>query len=270
VIPPPANAVHPGIGRCEVFDVAPEALPALAAYLAAAPQPFSIHAPLVRPRPGRAPSAVFFLADSPAREESFAELALTLAAAAAHGAQYVVTHLNWVADVPSEGRAEFLAHEAAGRIALLSRLHRVPVHIECGGYTGGFHRAGQFAALARAFPDLGLCLDVGHLWLIAQERGRSAYADIEVLAPYARSMHLWAARNLETYRRQGHLPLHPARDGRDGWLDLGRAVAPVLAARPDCAVILEYTWTPDDAAPAAEGLRWASDVVEGARAAGRA
>jgi hypothetical protein len=25
----------------------------------------------------------------------------------------------------------------------------------------------QVVALARAFPDLGLCLDVGHVWLIA-------------------------------------------------------------------------------------------------------
>jgi len=30
-----------------------------------------------------------------------------------------------------------------------------------------------------------------------------------MLAPYTRSLHLWAARDLATYRRHGHIPLHP-------------------------------------------------------------
>lgn len=261
---PPTHTVHPGLGRVEVSDVSPETV----ASLAAAPRPFSVHAPLVRARLDRPPWAVFFLADGPEREQSFAELGTTLATAAALGAEYVVVHLNGRADVPEERRAERLAYEAAARIVALSGRHRVPVHVECGGYGGGFHRAGQFSALARAFPELGLCLDVGHLWLIARERGRSAYADIEALAPHARSLHLWAARDLPTYHRHGHLPLHPARSAGDGWLDLRRALGPVLAHRPECPIIFEYTWPASGAPAAAEGLRWAVDTIEDLRSAG--
>jgi sugar phosphate isomerase/epimerase len=261
VIPPPANAFHPGLERFEVFDVARSRLGALRTHLVCTALPFSIHAPLVRQRADRAPSAVFFLTDSPERETSFTDLAATLEAASVHHAQYVVTHLNWTKDTPSERRAEALAYDTAARLVELSRRYRVPLHLECGGYSGGFHRADQFAALAAAFPELGLCVDVGHLWLIAQERGRSAYREIETLAPHARSLHLWAARDLATYRRHGHLPLHPALSAADGWLDLGRAVAPVLAARPESAVIFEFTWEAREARGVREGLDWAEGIV---------
>lgn len=258
---PAASAIHRGLGRFEVFDMAPERLPALAVHALCSPWPFSVHTPLSRPAPARNPSAVFFLADSPERERGFAEMDRTLREAAALHAEYVVTHLNWTEDVPEEARAEALAHDAGARLTALSRAHGIAVHLECGGYSGGFHRAEQFARLARTFPELGLCLDVGHLWLIAQARDRSAYREIEILAPHARSLHLWAARDLETYRRGGHLPLSPARSGADGWLDLERAVTPILGARPDCAAIFEFTWDPGEDAQVTEGLRWAEDFL---------
>lgn len=257
----PADALHPGLGRFEAFDLAPARLPTVGVHAACSALPWSAHAPLARARREGPAVAVFFLAESPRREESFADLEATLRTAARLGAEYVVTHLNWVEDAAHERRAEALAFDAAARIAALAEAHRIPVHLECGGYQGGFHRAAQFARLAAAFPALGLCLDVGHLWLIAQVRGRSAYRDLETLAPWARSLHLWAARDLTTYRAHGHVPLAPDLAPADGWLDLRRALAPVLGARPDCAVIFEYTWAAADAPRVLDGVRWAEDVI---------
>jgi sugar phosphate isomerase/epimerase len=260
-VSPAANAIHAGLGRFEVFDVAPDRLPSLGVHLALTAWPFSVHAPLTRPDPSRPAAAVFFLADSPERERSFLDLEATLAGAAARGAQYVVTHLNWTADVEAEHRAEALAQEAAGRIASMARAHAVPVHLECGGYAGGFHRAEQWARLATAHPDLGLCLDLGHLWLINRERGRSAYREIERLAPHARSLHLWAARDLRTYRRRGHVPLHPDLSPAQGWLDVERALAPVLEAHPAVPVIFEWSPRGADEAWSGEGMAWAEALI---------
>jgi hypothetical protein len=105
VIPPPASALYPGLGRFEVFDVAPERAPALGTHLVCTTLPWSAHAPPVRQRPDQIP-----------------------------------------------------------------------------------------------------------------------------------------ARDLATYRERWHVPLHPALDPADGWVDLARAVAAPLAARPDCALIFEYAW----------------------------
>jgi hypothetical protein len=82
-----------------------------------------------------------------------------------------------------------------------------------------------------------------------------------VLAPYARSLHLWAARDLATYHAHGHVPLAADLDPSQGWLDLGRAVAPVLEARPDCAVIFEYTWPPEAEPRVRDGILWAEALI---------
>lgn len=126
---PAASAIHRGLGRFEVFDVAPERLPALAVHVLCSPLPFSVHAPLSREDPGRNPSAVFFLSDSRERARGFADLERALRAAVALGAEYLVTHLNWTEDVLSEARAEALAHDAGARLAALSCAHGIAIHL---------------------------------------------------------------------------------------------------------------------------------------------
>lgn len=263
MIPPPADAIHEGLGRSELYDFSPGRLPALRVHLVASGQPFSIHSPLLRPtHSGRHPVAVFFLAEDPAkREESFRLAETTLGHAQALGAEYVVLHLNWVEDSPSGQIAERLAHEAGVRLSGLSLRHSVPVHLECGGYSGGFHQARQFAALAREYPALGLCLDIGHLWLIARQRERDFFEDLETLAPHARSMHLWSARDLPTYRRHQHVPLHPDLRPSDGWVDIPQALEIVLATRPACPLIYEYRWEPHEERRAREGMAWLESLA---------
>lgn len=250
MIPLPANAIHEGLGRTELYDFAPDRLPTLRVHLVASGKPFSIHAPLLRSADSdHSPVAVFFLSEERAkREESFALAETTLGHAQALRAEYVVVHLNWKEDSEVLPLAERLAKEAGARLSRLSARYGIPIHLECGGYSGAFHRAEQFSALAREFPHLGLCLDVGHLWLIARQRERDFYRDLEVLAPHARSMHLWSARDLPTYRHHHHLPLHPDLRPADGWVDIPRALEIVLGARPAGALIYEYQWAPEEEA----------------------
>lgn len=260
---PPANAIHEGLGRLELFDLAPEWLPLLRESLARSDRPFSIHAPLCRrpefPHPA---VAVFFLSpDSARREESFAHVEATLAQAKEWGGEYVVTHLNWVEDTEDEAEASRLAQAAAERLSGLAERHGVPLHIECGGYAGGFHGAEQFAALPGRLPGLGLCLDMGHLWLIARARRRSFYRDLEVLAPHARSMHLWNTRDFAHYQRHHHVPVHPSQRPEDGWIDLERALGLVLDRNPDCALIFEYTWSPSEEEWVREGMAWVASLA---------
>jgi hypothetical protein len=140
-------------------------------------------------------------------------------------------------------------------------MKEVPIHIECGGYTGAFHRPKQFVALVSAFPTLGLCVDIGHAWLIAQARGRDFYHDLATLAPVARSAHLWNARDLATYRRLHHVPLHPSQRPEDGWIDIPRALRILLGASPGCRLIFEYR--EDDLPPVQikEGFAWIEDLA---------
>lgn len=261
---PPANSVHEGVGRFEIFDFAPERLPALRETVTGDRRPFSIHSPLSRRRGRLEPAhAVFFLSPDPARRESsFVLVEETLAEAKEWGAEYVVAHMNWVDDSEDASEARRLAVGAARRLSQLSERYGVELHVECGGYSGAFHHPDQFGALAREFPALGLCLDIGHLWLIAESRGRSFFRDLETLAPHARSLHLWNAKDMAHYRRHHHVPLHPSQRPSDGWIDVERALAVVLERRPDCRLIFEYTWPSSEEEWVREGMSWVVSIAE--------
>jgi sugar phosphate isomerase/epimerase len=267
---PPANKIHQGLGRSEVFDFAAERLSSLRESLALDGRPFSIHSPLCRPRDYPHPAvAVFFLSHAPDRRElSFRQVEETLAEAQRWGADYIVTHLNWQEDSEDRAEAERLAAEAGRRLSDLSARFGIEIHLECGGYAGAFHYAEQFAALASEYPRLGLCLDIGHLWLIAQQRWRSFHRDLEVLAPHARSMHLWNTHDLDHYRRHHHSPLHPSQRPRDGWIDVERVLALVLEENPECRLIFEYHWSPWETEWVREGMVWIASLVAGYRGRG--
>ncbi len=263
MIPPPADAIHEGLPGSELFDFSPSRLGALRVHLVASGRPFSIHSPLVRPA-GLEPSpvAVFFLSEEPVkREESFTLAETTLAHARTLGARYVVFHLNWLEDSPCERVAQRLAGEAGDRLSRLATEYGIPVHLECGGYSGAFHRADQFAALVQEFPGLGLCVDTGHLWLIARQRERDFYREVETLAPHTRSVHLWSARDRSTYLRHHHLPVHSDLKPADGWVDIPRALEIVLRVRPDCPLIYEYRWEPQEEGRVREGMAWVEGLV---------
>ncbi len=257
----PANLIHRGVGRVEVFDFSTERLPALRRFLEESGKPFSIHAPLTRPPGSDHPAvAVFFLSEDPKlREQSLDLVGRTVAEAGEWGAEYIVTHFNWSEDTDDEAAAVRLAHESARKFSVMSL--EVPIHIECGGYRGAFHRPEQFVELVSDHPDLRLCVDIGHLWLIARERGRDFYRDIETLAPVAGSAHLWNARDKATYRRFHHVPLHPSQRPEDGWIDVPLALRTLLGASPGCRLIFEYR---EDGVPRAqleEGFAWVEELA---------
>ncbi|MFN8542757.1 MAG: TIM barrel protein [Candidatus Binatia bacterium] len=260
---PPAGLLHRGLGRVEAFDWPEDRLPELRHQLETTALPFSLHAPLARPAGyPHGPEAVFYLNDDPAeRRRAWAILEHALGHARAWGGEYVVTHLAWGADSTDERRALALADEAAARFAALAAASGVRVLVETGGYTGWFHTAAQYAALAATDPGLGLCIDIGHSRLVADTRGRDFFTDLAVLAPHAQAMHLWNTRGLDHYRTHHHVPLHPSQTPAEGWIDVERALDVVLARNPDCALVFEYPYDTRDAARVEEGFAWVAAIA---------
>lgn len=244
---PAARLLHRGLGRVELFDLSasdmaalPVTLPALAAQ---GYERRSFHAPVTRPHDfPYAGETCFFLNEDPARRAlSYRLLDRTLALAREWGAEHVVTHLTYgPTDTADENLAVRLAAEACARIAGLSRDRGVPVHIEFAAYTDTFHRPDQFLAALEPYPELGLCLDIGHAYLGAEARERDYFDDLATLAPHARSVHLWNTRGRVHNRAYGHTPLHPSQRAADGWIDVARSLAVILAASPSAGIVFEY------------------------------
>ncbi len=239
----PACYLHRGIDCVELFDYPVNTLPALRKTLArmrnSGCRTLSFHSPMPRPDhyTDSGVACTYLHEDSARREISFALLEDTLTHAKDWEADYVVTHLTYgKTDTRDPGRAAALATAACERFAALSRAHDLPIDIEFAAYTAAFNTAAQFAAAVAPHPELGLCIDTGHVMLGARLNRRDYFADIRALAPRARSMHLWNTQG----DGPEHIPLHPAQSPAEGWIDLEQTLRIVLAHNPEINLVFEY------------------------------
>lgn len=269
---PEARLIHRGLGRTEFFDLSPEQFAGLDAILdglrAEGRTRFSFHVPVVRPDyfPHDGIQCFFLSDDENRREDSFRLLADTLELARVRGAEYAVCHLTYGrTDTRDPAAARRLARDACARMAAMSRATGVPLDLEFAAYTDSFHEPGPFLDALAPFAELGVCVDIGHIFLGARRRGRDYLDDIAALAPRARSMHLWNTTGPECHARRHHVPLHPSQRPEDGWVDVARALAIVLGRNPDARLVCEYPV--DSITPAIqEGYDWIAALAAGARA----
>ncbi|CUW37968.1 protein of unknown function [Magnetospirillum sp. XM-1] len=240
---PPANLIHRGLGRFEILDLNPamvEHIPSLCATMAEEGRTgLSVHLPVFRPHwaPQCHTHWYFLHADGERREHSFRLLEHGLAWASRLNADYAVCHLTFgETDTTDPIEARRLAHAACKRIAAAARSHGVMVDVEFAAYSDGFHSAEGFMEALADLPELGICLDVGHLWIGAARRCRDPLKDAAILASRIRSMHLWHGRSGLRERR----PLHPDNQAKDGWFDIPALLDTVLGQAPYPAIIFEY------------------------------
>ncbi len=264
---PPERLVHRGIDHVEFFDLQPAQLENLDSLISdmadEGRRRFSFHAPISRTEnnPHNGVSCFFLSEQSDNREHSFALLAETVSAAARWRATHVVTHLTYgPSDTRDAGRASELAAEACRRMASMSREIGVPIDIEFAAYSDAFHRPDDFLSAIDPYPELGICVDVGHAALGAAIRSRDVAADVASLARRARSLHLWNTLGSEHTKTFHHTPLHPSQSPENGWLDIPLLVETVISASPNAYVIFEYPVEklgPDIQA----GYDWIEDLV---------
>jgi sugar phosphate isomerase/epimerase len=270
---PEARLIHRGLGRVEFFDLAPEQFDSLDSILAGlraeGRDRFSFHAPVVRPDyfPYDGIQCFFLSEDADRREDSFRLLADTLELARVRGAEYTVCHLTYGrTDTRDPATARRLARDACARMAAMSRAANVPLDIEFAAYTDSFHDVDLFLDTLAPFAELGVCVDIGHIFLGALRRGRDYLDDIAALAPRARSMHLWNTTGPECHARHHHVPLHPSQRPEDGWVDVASALAIVLGRNPETRLVCEYPV--DSITPAIqEGYDWVAVLAAEARRA---
>ncbi len=263
-----ASVLHRGLGCVEAFDYATEGLGQLKDIInnicKDGTRSFSFHAPVPRPEYFPFPGVTsFLLNEDPARRElSLRLFEDTLKQAKEWGAEYVVCHLTYrPTDTQDEGVAVKLAEQACIRLAEMSRTYGVPFHLEFAPYSAAFHWPSQFIKVIKEHPELGICIDVGHTFLGAKLRDRNYLADIETLASYAKSMHLWNALYYEHYREHGHIPLHPSQKPREGWIDIEKALEVVLGANQEVKIVFEYP-VREMTKEVQEGFNWVKGVVD--------
>ena len=244
---PPEFLLHRGVGMVEFFDL-PEAemedlQPLIDRFSAEGRDRFSFHAPVTRP-PEFSYSGVtcFFLSeDQKLRELSFELLSATVDAAKLWGADYVVTHLTYgPADSKDSSVADALAVEACRRIAEMSAHAEVPIDLEFAAYTDSFHGPARFTEIVDGHAELGVCIDIGHVSIGADLRGRDFLDDLDALLPKTRSAHLWNTLGAEHTAQNHHTPLHPSQKPEDGWIDIEGVLDKLLIQDNFMDLVFEY------------------------------
>ncbi|HHT9134221.1 MAG TPA: sugar phosphate isomerase/epimerase family protein [Candidatus Avalokitesvara rifleensis] len=258
-----AEAIHHGQGRCEVFDYPREGLAGLKKFLNEQKLPFSFHAPLIRPHyfPYSGVTSFFINDDEEKRKLSFELMKQSAKDARDWGAEYMVCHLTYREDTEDAEKAWPMAYQAAEYLSELTETTGVPIHIEFAGYAGAFCKPEHFVEVISRYPNLGICIDTGHASNCAQLYGRNYLNDIETMAPYARSMHLWNTKSIEHWRKHGHVPLHPSQCPTEGWVDIEKTLEITLNHNKDLKLIHEYRIA-NMADEIAEGFGWIRDTVE--------
>lgn len=258
-----AEAIHHGQGRYEIFDYSREALTALKKFLNEQKLPFSFHAPLIRPHyfPYSGVTSFFINDDEEKRKLSFELMKRSVEDAKDWRAEYMVCHLTYREDTEDAEKAWHLAYQAVEYLSKLSDSTGVPIHIEFAGYAGAFHKPEHLVEAVSRYPNLGICVDTGHAFICSQLWNRNYLDDIETMAPYTRSMHLWNTKNIEHWRKHGHVPLHPSQCPTKGWVNIEKTLEIALGHNKDLKLIHEYR-VGDMGDEIKEGFDWIRDAAE--------
>ncbi len=261
-----AGLLHTGLDRYEVFDFQGEKLGKLKTFLKAKKRPFSFHVPFFRPSYfPHAGVSTFFLNDSQKKRElSFQLLNSTLHYAKGWEADFVVTHLVWKDDSKNRRKVTNLVCNTKSRFSEFSDVYNIPINIEFGGYSGYFHEPIQFVELVSDNPLLGICIDIGHTFLISKCRKRNFFKDVETLAPQTKSIHVWNTKGLDQCKKYNHIPVHPSQKAGDGWIDIKKTLEIILDYNKDCDIVFEYNHTYFDSIPdkVKEGMNWVRNIAQ--------
>ncbi|HHT9118435.1 MAG TPA: sugar phosphate isomerase/epimerase family protein [Candidatus Hypogeohydataceae bacterium YC38] len=258
-----AGLINLGLGRYEVFDHPADGLLPLKRFLAEKNLPFGIHTPLCRPSYfPYTPVTSFLLSEDPEKRRLSLDLIEdTTRHARDWGAEYIVCHFTWREDTQDRQKALRLASQSAQRLSELSQAYSLPINIEYAGYSNAFYEPREFIEVLSPYPNLGICMDTGHAFICSRLRGRNYLRDIEVLAPYARSMHLWNTKSLEHWKVNKHVPLHPSQRPEEGWIDIKRTLEVVLGHNKEIKIIFEYS-VDGMSDEIKEGFQWVRGIVD--------
>ncbi|GJQ59960.1 MAG: hypothetical protein D8M57_14210 [Candidatus Scalindua sp. AMX11] len=261
-----ASLLHTGLDRYEVFDFQGDRLGELNTFLKTKRRPFSFHVPFFRPSyfPHTGVSTFFLNDAKKMRELSFRIMNSTLYFAKGWEADFTVTHLVWKDDSKNRRKVMNFVSDTKARFSEISDSYNIPINVEFGGYSGYFHEPVQFVEFVSDNPMLGICLDIGHTFLISKTRNRNFFKDIESLAPQTKSIHVWNTKGLDHCKKHNHVPVHPSQKTGDGWIDIKKTLEIILDCNKECDIVFEYNHTYFDKIPqkVQEGMDWVRSIAE--------
>jgi sugar phosphate isomerase/epimerase len=263
-----------GLSRAEFVLIEPESKDELVQFITERGLRFGAHCPIFKPcdHPGNN-SLLASLSDwdETRRRASLELMERNLADAAALGAEYAVVHIQRPenfggSNPPGFGEQDALesAKRSCERLLETSNSLGVPVFIENLFRNSTFNSPESHANLLDSFPELGFCLDAGHLDVDSREFGFPFDEFLDAVLPHLKEIHLQNSNpSIEDGKgRPWKIPVHPSQSASDGWLDVVKLLVKALSANPRCIVSLESRMNvPEEQDMIREGVEWMKRIV---------
>ncbi|WP_069650397.1 sugar phosphate isomerase/epimerase family protein [Caloranaerobacter ferrireducens] len=242
---------------CHKFSGAKE-ITALLKFSRKFPLKVTYHAPVFHQSD---PTVTYYVSDNKRlRDATFEILKTNLSMAKSLPTSEVVIHFV-TSNVGSPDSIKRIAQESALRLSELSKEYDLPIFLEYVGYNDLFYKIEDWIDIIKDHENLGICLDVGHLYLSCQINNMDYFKELEKILPYIRLIHLWNTRGFSDVSKYGHIPVHPNQNPNDGWIDIEKTIELIYTWDDDIPIIFEPDFKYLDLKYAQEGIDWVNELV---------
>ena len=198
------------------------------------------------------------------REATFEILEINLRMAKSLPTEYVIVHFtssSMAEENITDSEVKYFAKRSAKRINMLSEEYEMPVNLEYTSYNPRFVLPDDFIEVIKDYPNLGLCLDPGHLKMVCEDHGLDYFTELEKLLPYTNVIYMWNMASGDDMKEYGYIPVHPNQNPADGWIDIEETLNLALSFNEDMYIIFEPNFKYKDQEYFEEGVKWVNDIV---------
>lgn len=234
-----------GINRFEVGRVNQKDMAALERFVTGSSMDFGIHSPL--PDPANYKEITRGSISTEGRKQLWDNARQTCLKARELKAGYVIFHLPWYSRSAASGylkkhSGEDLKNYYLEDCRFLQKICKetgVPVNLELMYLHPEYFPLEWLAEILEEIPELGFCLDVGHLHCSLPDLPEHTLnSTIKVMLPRIKMVHLYNCKNGGHHK---HRPAHPSHNPAKGWIDIPSLIGLVISANPNCRFVLEYS-----------------------------
>lgn len=198
------------------------------------------------------------------REATFEILEINLKMAKSLPTDYVIVHFtsnSMIEEDITDAEIKYLAKRSAKRISLLSSQYKLPIYLEYTSHNCRFDRPDDFIEVVKDYPNLGLCVDLGHLYSVCKDYGLDYFTELEKLLPYTKVIYAWNTTSKSVMKKHGFIPVHPSQDPCEGWIDIERAIKLALSFNEDMYIIVQPNFEYRDQEYFEEGVAWINELI---------
>lgn len=224
----------------------------------------SFHAPIFHQVD---PTSTYYLSrNSRLREATFEILEINMKMAESLPSEYVVIHFTskTMENEEYESHEELMkiAKRSVKRLSKLSESYGLKINLEYESCGDKFRNPEDWVELVKDYDDIGICLDIGQLFINCKIEGYDFYEKLEEILPYTNVVHIWNVKDVFDLEKFGYIPVHPSQSPNDGWIDIEKSLDMIKEQNREIPIIFEPNFNYGGEEYFSEGISWVNSIME--------